>query len=198
MIRALAIAMLFQVFPDPPRPPEPTSPPQPLACVARGNVINAYLVQTCIAGLERLGLGTALHPERQSDGTWRHRVPFRSKNGSAFETTICGIDLIDFSFSSTSGAVINASQSADPAQYCVTKGYSVAAGPVTLEVHTRTESPKLVIRSSVITAPLATILQQPPTAAATTFMVIPPPPIVFIPPPPPPVVPPASTPPPPL
>jgi hypothetical protein len=166
-------------------------------CVLRNNVVNEMAIQTCIPGLRRLGWGTAGDPEQQPDGTWLQRVPFESEKGSAFETKICSIDLIDFDFVSTTGAVFEISGSVDPAEYCVTKGFSVPRGAVTLTVNTRTKSPKLVIRSSVITAPVSTLLQPPPAPAT---VVIPVSPILFIPPPPPPPVvpPPAAPPPPPL
>jgi hypothetical protein len=164
-----------------------------MLCVLRNNVVNEMAIQTCIPGLRRTGLGTASDPERQPDGTWIHRVPFNSDKGSAFETKICSIDLIDFEFIASSGAVFDVSRAADPAEYCVTKGFSVPRGDVMLTVHTRTKSPKLVIRSSVITAPVATLLQPPPA-----IVVIPVPPILFIPPPPPPPLPPPTAPPPPI
>jgi hypothetical protein len=164
-----------------------------MLCVLRNNVVNEMAIQTCIPGLRRTGLGTAGNPERQADGTWVHRVPFHSDKGSSFETKICSIDLIDFDFSAAAGAAFDVSKVIDPAEYCITKGFSVPRGEVTLSVHTRTKSPKLVIRSSVITAPVAALLQPPPA-----IVVIPVPPILFIPPPPPPVLPPpAAAPPPP-
>lgn len=192
MIAGLFVAMLLQVQPpQPPRAPEPPSLPQSVTCVIKDNIVNAYVVQTCIPGLRRMSLGNALEPEAQPDGTWIHRVPFRSQNGSAFETTICGIDLIDFNFTSPSGAVFNFSRSVNQAEYCTTKGFTVPPGDTTLTVQTRTRSPLLVIRSSVITAPVATLLQPPPA------IVVIPVPIFLIPPPPPPPVPVAAPPPPP-
>lgn len=193
MIARLALAMLLQVGPpDAPRPPQPPPPLQPMVCVMKDNIVNALAMQGCVPGLRRLGLGSALDPERQADGTWLHRVPYRSDNGSAFEFTICGIDLIDFDFASTTGAVLNVSRSVYPDEYCTTKGFTVPRGEVTLTVVTRTKNPRLVIRSSVITPPLATLLQPPPA------IVVPISPILFFPPPPPPPpVPPPTAPPPP-
>lgn len=192
MILPPHLLLLLQVFPDPPPPPQPPPPPTAMACVNIDTIVNSLTVNTCVPGLRVTGYGSAAAPERRDDGTWMHRIPYRADGPRAFETTICGIDLIDFTFRSDAGATLNTSESADPARYCITKGFTVRPGQLTLEVRTRTEFPNLRIRSSVMPGPIATILQQP---SVSTFVIVPP--VVLFVPPPPPVLPPPSAPPPP-
>lgn len=147
---------------------------QSKSCVVENSAINAYVVQTCLPGLTRESLGNAEAPELQADKTWMHSIPFRAQKGTALQTTICGIDLIDFNFRSAKGVVMIFGQSRDIAHHCLTKSFTVPAGPVRLVVSTQTKSPTLVIRSTVVTAPVAAILQPP------IFIPPPPPPPIFM------------------
>lgn len=184
MIHWPLLAALLQVFPAPPEPPIPPKPPESLVCANKDTIVNAVTINTCVPGLTASGFGTARSPERQRDGTWLARVPYRAQTPAAIETTICGIDLIDFRYTGS----LDVSEARDPAHYCVSRGYRIPAGVVTLELRTRTQFANLVIRSSVMATPVATILEQPPSAATAVIV---PPIIVLVPPPPPPVVPPA-------
>ncbi len=179
----IPLAALLQVFSVAPQPPA-TSESRTMVCVNKDTVVNAVAINTCVPGLTATGFGSVQAPEAQTDGTWLTHVPYRAEKASAFETTICGIDLIDFTFKSQSGATLNISEADDPDRYCMTKGFDVPAGVVTLELRTRTKFANLVIRSSVMPVPLASILQ--PQAVSSAVVI--PPTFVFIPPPPPPPV----------
>ena len=159
-------------------------------CRTRDNIINANLLVNCLPGLEVIGLGTLREAEPQEDGTFLHRVPFRAIHGITLDTMICGIDLINFSFSSATGAVLNLSESVNEAEYCRTKRFVVPAGEVELALRTRTRHPALVVRSSVSPTPVATLLESP-----SGFVILPPTILLLPPPPPPPPGPPPGPPP---
>lgn len=178
MIEFFALALALQ---DANRPPQLV---QVEECVAKNSIINGYLIQVCIPGITATSVGNAMDPIRQADGTYIHQMPYRADKGVTFRIRICSIDLIDYNFSSSVGAVVNLSESSEP-KHCLVKGYTIPKGEITLTVRTRTKFPTLVVRSTVITAPIATLLQPPPVPP-----VIVPPIILILPPPPPPPVPP--------
>ena len=156
--------------------------------MSKNNIYNSFYVMNCVP-LTPTGYGDVMSPKHSADGTWLTEVPYLAEKGITFQTMICSIDLVDFTLSSRTGATLEVDKKVGEADYCITKTFVVPAGGVLLHIRSRTQFPNLVIRSTVINAPVVSLLQQQPASA-----VFAPSPVVIIPPPPPP---PAVPPPPP-
>jgi len=173
MFYDLLLASFLQVIPLPAPPPDPPAPAQQ-SCVLRNSVLNAEVVQTCLRGLQSTGYGRTFSTRSAGTTAWVHEIPFRAETRLTLRTTICGLDLIDFTFRSGAGAVLDVGSQEESDRHCIMRTFIIPPGALAFVFRTTTEAPTLVIRSALVAPPAAALVSVDPPVV----VYVPPPPVI--------------------
>lgn len=157
-------------------------------CSISGGTNNGLLIQNCMPGMSLLrpAPGDPDHPIHLSDGSFLHEFVFETPRPTAFETTICSPDLIDFTISGISGISVISRKLIDVQVGCITKDLTQVSGTFSLVVHTKGSSSAIHIKSTFfIPLPVVTGIDLTPqvdtAAIVAADMFIPPPDIISLP-----------------
>jgi hypothetical protein len=134
--------------------PGPSASAKDASCLITGGTNNGVIVQTCLPEMKLLRpLGGGIdQPIRESDGSFIHEFVFEAPRPTTFETTICSADLIDFSVAGISGISVAMTRLRDSKPGCVTREFAQVTGTFSLDIHTRSSSARLAMRSMFIPA----------------------------------------------